>query len=426
MKLLCIADIHLGRQPSRVPDAVVERHGIRALGPAGAWTRAIDYAVREGVDAVLLAGDVVEQEDDFHEAYPDLLHGVERLAVAGIRVLAVTGNHDVKVLPRLAEAVSGFELLGAGGHWQAEALKGSDGTQVRILGWSFPDKTVQTSPLASGLPERDAMPTIGLLHCDRDQMQSRYAPVRSAELQAAPVDAWLLGHIHRPDDLTGAHPSGYLGSLTGVDPGEPGAHGAWLLEVAGDGRICMEQVPLAPLRWTERDVAIDDLETAADVHRLITKAIEASHADLAAAPHRPEAVGVRLRFTGRTDLRAEIGRNLDSDDPRAAVHERDGTLYFVHDWRLDIFPAIDLEATAEGTDPVALLARRLLVLRGGDANARQALIAEARERMLAVPRQRPYNTLGAEPPDDERIAATLEAAALRALDDLLAQQETRP
>jgi hypothetical protein len=270
------------------------------------------------------------------------------------------------------------------------------------------------------------MPTIGLLHCDRDQMQSRYAPVRSAELQAAPVDAWLLGHIHRPDDLTGAHPSGYLGSLTGVDPGEPGAHGAWLLEVAGDGRICMEQVPLAPLRWTERDVAIDDLETAADVHRLITKAIEASHADLAAAPHRPEAVGVRLRFTGRTDLRAEIGRNLDSDDPRAAVHERDGTLYFVHDWRLDIFPAIDLEATAEGTDPVALLARRLLVLRGGDANARQALIAEARERMLAVPRQRPYNTLGAEPPDDERIAATLEAAALRALDDLLAQQETRP
>ena len=426
MKLLCIADIHLGRQPSRVPSPVLERVSAHELGPAGAWARAVEFAVTQGVDAVLLAGDVVEQEDDFHEAYPDLRHGVERLAGAGIRVLGVTGNHDVKVLPRLAAAVPAFELLGAGGTWQAEVLAGGDGSRVRVLGWSFPEPVVRTSPLAAGLPERDALPTIGLLHCDRDQLGSNYAPVRSAELRAAPVDAWLLGHIHKPDDLAGERPSGYLGSLTGMDPGESGVHGPWLLEVAGDGRITMAQVPLAPLRWTELDVPVDALTTAEDVHRLITEQIEACHAEIGAAAQRPHAVGCRLRLTGRSDLRAAIERSLDADDPRAGVHDRDGMLYFVHDWRLDILPAIDLDAAAAGTDPVALLARRLLLLRGEDTAARQALIAQARERLVAVPRQRPYNALGAEPPDDERIAALLEAAATRALDALLQQQETQP
>ncbi len=426
MKLLCIADIHLGRQPSRVPSPVLERLGGRELGPAGAWARAVEFAVAQGVDAVLLAGDVVEQEDDFHEAYPDLRRGVERLTGAGIRVLGVTGNHDVKVLPRLAEGVPAFELLGAGGIWQAEVLAGDDGSRVRVLGWSFPEPVVRVSPLASGLPGGDAMPTIGLLHCDRDQLGSSYAPVRSSELREAPVDGWLLGHIHKPDDLSGERPDGYLGSLTGMDPGEPGAHGPWLLEVAGDGRIAMEQVPLAPLRWTELDVPVDGLEAAEDVHRLITEMIEACHAEVGAASHRPDAVGCRLRLTGRSDLRAAIERSLNADDPKAGVYERDGIVYFVHDWRLEVLPAIDLEAAAEGTDPVALLARRVMLLRGADTDARRELIAAARERMVAVPRERPYNTLGAEPPDDERIAATLEAAALEALDSLLQQQESHP
>ena len=68
---------------------------------------------------MLLAGDVVEQEDDFYEAYGDLRRGVDRLAAAGVPVLGVSGNHDVQVLPRLADAVPGFRLLGRGGAWEA-------------------------------------------------------------------------------------------------------------------------------------------------------------------------------------------------------------------------------------------------------------------------------------------------------------------
>lgn len=423
MKLLCIGDIHLGRRPSRLPQEVLDRLGGTVPGPAAAWRRAVEYAVAQGVDAVLLAGDVVEQADDFYEAYADLQAGVQRLAGAGIRVLAVAGNHDVEVLPRLAEAVDGVRLLGAGGRWEAQTIEGADGTRARVVGWSFPAPQAPTSPLAGGLPERDPLPTLGLLHCDRDQTGSRHAPVRSAELAAAPVDAWLLGHIHRPDALEGPRPSGYLGSLTGLDPGEPGVHGPWLLEVAADGGLAIGQAALAPLRWEVLTVPVDGLEQAADVHRRVTEAVAALHAEVAQAARPPAAVGCRLRFEGRTQLRAELERTLHQDDPRHAPLERDGVVYFVHDWRLQTLPAIDLEELARGTDPVGLLAARLLLLRGPDCAARRALIEGAQRELAAVAEGPPCNTLGETPPGAERTAEVLEAAALKALDDLLAQRE---
>lgn len=426
MKLLCLGDIHLGRQPSRLSGEVIDQLAGRMPGPAAAWRRSVDYALEQGVDAVLLAGDVVEQEDDFYEAYRDLRAGVERLAAGGVQVLAVAGNHDMKVLPRLAEAVPGFRLLGAGGEWEAATVAGGSGQQVRVVGWSFPEPVVRTSPLAGGLPAREPLPTVGLLHCDRDQPGSHHAPVSHTELEAAPVDAWLLGHIHKPDALTGPRPVGYLGSVTGLDPGEPGDHGPWLLTVGPDGSLAIEQIPLAPLRWEVLEVAVDELADAGELQPRITEALDGLAARLDEIVPGPDVVGVRLRLTGRTSLRAALERRLAADDPRQAPHNRDERVFFVHDWQLATQPAVDLEARARQADPVGLVARRLLLLRGGDGPERRELVRSTRERLADIPRQSIFAGLGAEPPDDEATAAYLEAAALRILDDLLAQEDESP
>ena len=52
---------------------------------------------------------------------------------------------------------------------------------------------------------------------------------------------------------------------------------------------------------------------------MITEAIEACHVEVGAALQRPDAVGCRLRLTGRSDLRAALERSLNADDPRAVV-----------------------------------------------------------------------------------------------------------
>src|SRR5690606_37668208 len=135
MKFLCAADLHLGRQPSRVPSAVLSS-GVE-LTPAVAWRRLVSEAKAMRVDAVLIAGDVLDDEHDFFEAFGDLQAGVEELVASGVEVLAVSGNHDVEVLPRLAKAVPGLVLLGEGGRWEVRTF--DDGTcTVHVAGWSYP------------------------------------------------------------------------------------------------------------------------------------------------------------------------------------------------------------------------------------------------------------------------------------------------
>lgn len=425
MQLLAIGDLHLGRQPTRLPRDLREEHDPRALGPAAAWQRAVDAAIEHRVAAVLLAGDVVEDTEDFYEAYADLRAGVERLTQHAIAVIAVVGNHDVHVLPQLADSLAGegFQLLGRGGEWETRTIVDDNGASVAIAGWSFASDEVRTSPLERGVPAVPGIPTIGLLHCDRDNRASPHAPVLTSELNNAPVDAWLLGHIHKPDALGDmAPPMGYLGSLTGLDPGEPGAHGPWLIHI-DRAEIRARQLPLAPLRWEGVDVALDGLESPEAVHPAVTQALQACHERVSAASHRPRAVGCRLRLTGRSPYRRDIEQLLRADDPRQLVQERDGIVYFIEAWRMEALPGVELETLARGSDPAGLLARKLLVLRGPATDERQALIDGARQRLERRVRERPFDKLDADAPDDAAIRDLLERAALEGLDALLVQRE---
>ena len=256
MQILAIGDMHLGRRPSRLPSELA--HRAQALGPAAAWRKAVDSAIKMDVKAVLLAGDLVEKEDDFFEAFKELEQGVRRLAKEHIEVIAVVGNHDVQVLPRLAEQISELHILGQGGQWAQRKIE--DGREtVTLWGWSFAQAQVHQSPLAGMHFERGPGTNLGLLHCDRDATSGPYAPVARLDLERAGLDGWLLGHIHKPDALAAPRPSGYLGSLVGLDRSELGQHGPWLITIAGGGIKEVAQLPLAPLRWERLDVPLDDI-----------------------------------------------------------------------------------------------------------------------------------------------------------------------
>lgn len=419
MKLLCAADLHLGRQPSRVPRHLgeVAAH----LTPAESWRRLVSLAVAEGVAGVLLAGDVVEDEHDFFEAFADLRRGAQELAEAGIALVAVAGNHDVGVLPRLARAVPSVRLLGEGGRWEGLTLE-AGGSRVNVVGWSWPAPRVTGSPLAgladalSGLaPE----PTLGLLHCDLDQSGSPYAPVGRGELAAAPVDAWLLGHVHKPsfEAGTGGRWCGYLGSAFGADPGEEGPRGAWLVAIGGAG-LEVRQVPLSPLLFDTVTVDVSGAAAPTDVSELIADALQEHAAASPVGDHAPLAVGVRLRVVGRSDLRREVESHLAKEDPRELDLPLNGARYFVHDVALEVYPRIDVAAVATSEGPPALVARRLLLLDGPPSEERDELIAGAREAMLRAARHASYREL--EPPalTDEAVADTLRRAAARLLAEM--------
>jgi predicted phosphodiesterase len=421
MKLLCAADLHLGRVPARLPDGLPL--DARALGPAAAWRALVDRAVDERPDALLLAGDVVDDPRDVYEAYADLAEGVRRLQEHGVQVLAVAGNHDVEVLPRLADELSGLRLLGRGGRWEAVALRRGGGI-VRVAGWSFPHAHVSASPLEGGLGEALAGlppgPTVGLLHADLDATDSPFAPVRRAELRAAPVDAWLLGHVHAPGDLAGARPLGYLGALSPADPGESGDHGAWRASVDEDG-IRLEPVAVAPLRYDTVEVALDGLERPGDASSRVVDALR-EHAS-AVADGALRAALARLRLTGRVPRPDAIRRALAEEDPADARLERDGVQVAVHAWEARLRPAVDLAALARSDDPLGIAARALRALRGDDVAARAELIEAGRSRVAEVDRRAAFASLAPAERSDAEVAAYLERAAELVLEALLAQRE---
>lgn len=423
MKLLAVGDIHLGRRPSRLPEELRAR--ARDLGPGGALRRIVEAACSEGADVVALAGDVVERENDFFEAYRELHQGVSRLVTAGIQVVGVAGNHDVQVLPRLEGEIHDFRLLGRGGRW--EPFHHQAGTESVVLwGWSFPRPRVTESPLAGERFERrQGGPNLGLLHCDRDQPGSPYGPVTSRELEAAGLDGWLLGHIHKPDPLFVDALSGYLGSVTGMDPSETGARGPWLITIE-DGRIrAVEQWVLAPLRWESLSIDLSGISEAEEARVLVLQALRDLDTDLSAGQWIPEAVGLRVTLSGRSRF-GEAALSLFSPEDRAHIHqgERD-THYFIERLDANTQPEIPLETLAQRADPAGLLAGRLLLLdRPSEDSERQTLLAEFRRRLETQARDARWGGLRAPVPDEEQAADWLRNAGARLLEHMLAQRET--
>lgn len=423
VKILATADLHLGRRPSRLPESL--RSAFRELGPGGVWRRIVDAALEAEVDAVVLAGDVVEHENDFFEAYRELYQGVQRLSTAGVQVYAVVGNHDVHVLPRLAGQIEGLRLLGRGGEWEAVSLH-AKGESVTLWGWSFPRPRVTYSPLAGQRLERGEGPNIGVLHCERGFGSSPYAPVSQAELAAAEIDCWLLGHVHSPDDLAaddsyGGYQGGYLGSPVGTDPGEPGAHGPWLVTIHG-GRIeRLEQWPLAPLRWERLQLDLGGLEQAEQARVRLLEQVRELDRRLGSGP--PQALGLRVTLAGQSDRGGEV-LGLFGQEACDHLHSGSaGTHYFIERMLLATRPYLDLTELAADSDPPGLLARQLLLLeRAQDDPQRQELLSEARRRLQAQAREARWQEVSPGTIDEEQAAEWLRQAGLRILERMRVQR----
>lgn len=453
-RLLFVGDIHLGRVPSRLPANLADL-GLTAaeLSPAAAWRATVERAIALDVDAVVLAGDVVDRLEDRFEAHAPLRAGVQRLVDAEVPVFGVAGNHDVEALPRLARQIPAFRLLGERGSWQAAHVSArsratarpgdddgeagsaaaGDVTGVRLVGWSFPSERVRTSPLESlRIGPEPGIATLGVLHCDLDAGSSPYAPVARAALRAVPFDGWLLGHVHRPDALDEAVPIGYLGSLVGLDPGEPGRRGPWLVDVEGPGRVRASQIALAPIRYERAEVELSASAPGASVEDVQDEAFAALSRGLTGIADRMSGdddqgalrlVACRLSVSGPGRHEPAVRAVLDLSE-RHPTESRSGAHYYIESLEERARPDLDLESIAIGDDPPALLARRLLALQRGGADA-EALVASARQRLdaaLAASRWQRLDTSPGTTPD--AIVEALMHAGTRRLEALLDQRSS--
>ncbi len=433
IRILGTGDIHMGRRPKRLPSHLDGPD----FSTNATWRDIVDFAIQERVDLLALTGDIIDHDNRFFEAYGPLERGVQRLADHRIRTVAVAGNHDFDVLPRLADSLASeyFILLGRQGHWESVRVATEHGPPLRVIGWSFYQAHVYQTPLLQ-FPHREASREadelcVGLLHGDTRQPDSAYAPVAPTELKGLPVSMWLLGHIHTPQ-LTrdeGSAPILYPGSPQALDPTENGLHGPWEIEVASDGTFNFQQIPLARLRYETIDVDLSGLAEPEAIDTRIAETLQASlrtHSDI--APHLRH-LACHLRLTGKTPFHRTLADRLQALDETLFLETGRASAGVVG-VTIATRPAWDLQRLAQGDDPPGILAHTLLMLHdGNEDDATRQLIRQTQERMSGVYNAKPYNPLrGSEtgPPDFEEARDWLIRQARLLLDELLAQKPRWP
>lgn len=419
--LLFVGDIHLGRRPESIAQ-VVESAGVsvRELSPRAAWENVVQYAIDHAVKAVVLAGDVIDREEHYIESYQVVERAAHRLQKAGIPLIAVAGNHDATLLPRLDDAVEGVTLLGRGGRWERHVLQG-EGVDVELIGWSFPSSHVQENPLDA--PEftellnapRQAAHRILVAHGDLDAKSSNYAPMQRAQLEHADIDAAFLGHIHAPDPLDQDRPIGYLGSLTGLDSAETGQHGPVEVRIGAAGHVVAERIDNAPIRWEHIsvDVSHDQPWTAETLLQHVRDEIRAW---MTAHPLHPSTrvLAVRLTLEGRRPL-AEWTRSFDAlhhVDARA-LDIPDATALVVLERTLDATGLrIDLAAESREQTPIGRVARMIL------DGPSEAQLREAEEHIRGAYRREEVDGF-----EEIDVKQELQSAAQRMLEQMIAARE---
>jgi predicted phosphodiesterase len=429
VRFLCASDLHLGRRPGGIPDHL--GLDMARLATTTVWDALVELALAEQVDAVLLAGNVIDRENRLFEPIGPFERGLTTLGHHDIPVYAIAGDHDFDVLRRIAgsDDTGTFRVVGGDGRWEQVPLESGDDTSITLVAWSAPARSHPGTPLAGfSMPEHPDQPVIAMLHAsiaEERPVPGDYAPVTRNDLGGWPVDLWIAGHGHTPHfDTDDVVPLLKPGSGSPLDPRERGPRGAWIVdfEQTETARtVGARHVPLAPVRFS--DVALD-VTGVADLGEIETRLVRAVHDTLTEAIAEDPGghlvcVGCNLTVRGRTPAHAGISELVDDLARTLDVQDR-SVIAAITSVTIDTRPDIDLEPLVGRPDPVGEVARLLQSLdspglphdTGPDgfdhlAPAQQRLLQQTATQLQAVHRARVFASIAGDPEPDLATAATL-------------------
>lgn len=263
----------------------------------------------ERPDFLALAGDLYNAEEHSIKAQLRVSDMFRRLEGLGIPVFLAHGNHDPldSRLPSIA-IPENVTIFGADvGRVPVE----KDGETVALIHGISHVRAKEGRNLAQLFtrdPEKDCL-QLGVLHCTLDTAADadRYAPCSLADLRAAGLDAWALGHIHAGGVISAESPfAAYSGSTQGLHINEAGPHGCLLVTATRNGAgFSFESSfrTLGPVAWQTVEIALDGVTQADELDRLLYSRLEALQS---LAEPGCQAIVARLVLSGMTPLNAML------------------------------------------------------------------------------------------------------------------------
>jgi len=204
MRLLISADIHIG-SPIRSIALRNEELGYRLKDATrDTFTRIVNRAIDEQVDALVLAGDIFDSSEPDVRSSTFLLNQLARASDAGVPTVLIRGNHDA-LLDHTARGKLGDHIYLLDKKQPTVHIK-----NIAFHGLSF-DKNHQEQSMLPRYPEPiPGVINVGLMHTALDNTPGHdpYAPCSSKDLLAHGYDVWCLGQlafVERHLDLGDCH-----------------------------------------------------------------------------------------------------------------------------------------------------------------------------------------------------------------------------
>ncbi len=384
MRFLHVADVHLDTAFAGRSEAV--RRRLREASRE-AFRRAVDVALQEQVDAVLIAGDLFDGDRLSFETERFLMEQVGRLGDHGVTVVYATGNHDPGSVSGGPRALQ----------WPPNVVTASDATPKRITITGRGGGTaghVNAVGHETAHEERDLSrlmprpegegPEVGLLHTQvhasaGSERHGSYAPSDLSYLRRAGYDYWALGHVHGPQELSADPPIWYSGSLQGRSHGESGEHGALVVDLTDRHAPEVSFRPLASVRW--ETLLVERLENIRSFDALVGHAAALWRDTRTAEPGAPGTEWmVRLQLTGACPLWSELQREEDLETLAAELRDLLGVLDVIVTAEA-VHPVLDLDEHRARTDVLGEALRLAQRIRSGNA----ALPAVVADDLAGVP-----------------------------------------
>jgi DNA repair exonuclease SbcCD nuclease subunit len=211
--------------------------------------RVVNRANERNAHFLVIAGDLFDRSDLSKVGANTVKAVVEILsAFEGDRVLVLPGNHDFcagsdsALWARFRNYAQPYDILVLDTP-AVEACSIND-QKVHFFPCPCPAKTAKKNEIGwvSAAPKDPAAVRIGIAHGNVEGLglddNHRYFHMTEAELAAAGVHTWLLGHIHKPapaSDGTGQRLYFMAGSTTPESVTRDGTGSAWCIDVGTDG-----------------------------------------------------------------------------------------------------------------------------------------------------------------------------------------------
>ena len=318
-----------------------------------AFQNIVELALKEKVEAVLIAGDIYDGAEKSLEAQLKFRHGLQKLSDKGIDTFIVHGNHDP--LDGWSNSLEWPERVHifSGAQMECLPVERNGVVKAHVYGISYPKRDV-TENLAKKFSRGNGEGfAIGLLHSNVGSQSGHdnYAPCSMDDLIAAKMDYWALGHIHRFRVLRESNPAVvYSGNSQARHMRESGEKGCCLITLNENADPLIQFIPVDAVRYIQGEVDLSGTITLEEVIHAVR-----SKCEYFSDQTKQRDVFIDLSLKGRTQVHSELQRGdaLQGLQGEIRTYFQGRTHSIWLNLKLDTAGIYDVESLREGKDFVA-------------------------------------------------------------------------